>query len=142
MKNENLFDQIYKYGRPVSHHPSMTLADRAKIFSPFAALRGHGSAVEAMQQFRCDKIQLTESELEPIHTCLQTLKKQDLVEVTYFVDDPGPDGSGGIAEGEYRTVSGAVLNLFPSEQKLRLHAENAVGWLEIRFDDIYTIKLI
>lgn len=27
------------------HHPPMPIADRAKIFSPFAALRGHREAI-------------------------------------------------------------------------------------------------
>ena len=119
----------------------MALQDRAKIFSPFAALRGHGDAVEDMQHIRCDKIHLSESELLPINECLSQLQKQDIVQITYFFYDPGPDGSGSTAEGEYFTVSGAILQLDPAYKKLRIQADNHVGWIEISFEDILKIQI-
>lgn len=141
MTQRSLFDEIYKYGRPEGTHPHMSLSERAKIFSPFAALRGHSDAVEAMQQIRSNKMQLTKSELAPIHQCLKKIQKGDTITATYFVYDPGPDGSGSIAEGEYRTVTGEVLKIEPVLQKLRISFSNAVGWLEIRFEDISGIEI-
>ncbi|MDO4166384.1 MAG: hypothetical protein Q4D32_03155 [Eubacteriales bacterium] len=36
--------------RDVAKHPPMSRADRAKIFSPFAALKGYEEAIEAKQK--------------------------------------------------------------------------------------------
>lgn len=40
----NYEDLIYQK-RPASSHPRMDRKDRAKIFAPFAALRGYGAAI-------------------------------------------------------------------------------------------------
>ena len=41
------YDDIINLPHPTSaRHPRMPIADRAAIFSPFAALGGHGAAIE------------------------------------------------------------------------------------------------
>ncbi|MDO4554340.1 MAG: hypothetical protein Q4B70_04245 [Lachnospiraceae bacterium] len=130
------YDDIKGLSRPVSNHPHMARQDRAKIFSPFAALRGHNDAVKSMEKLRCNKRILTETELEPIQKTLGDLKKKEWVQITWFHYNPGPDGSGGEAEGEYLTARGQVLKIEPAFQRLRLSFDNAVGWVEIAFEDI------
>lgn len=50
MKGSHKYDDIIDMDYPLKQHdvvkhPPMSKADRAKIFSPFAALRGHGEAL-------------------------------------------------------------------------------------------------
>ncbi|MDD2959594.1 MAG: hypothetical protein PHR92_13920 [Lachnospiraceae bacterium] len=134
------YDDILGFSRPVSSHPHMPRPERAKIFSPFAALRGHGDAVLAMQKNRCSKIALEDIALEQINTALCALRKHDKIEVTYFNYDPGPDGTGGIAEGRYLTAQGEILMLDTVYRKLRISSDqSAVGWVDIKFEDIFSL---
>lgn len=46
-KDPHRYDDIIGMERPISKkHPPMKLSDRAAQFAPFAALTGHGEAVE------------------------------------------------------------------------------------------------
>ena len=50
MKDCHKYDDIIDMDYPLKQHdivkhPPMSMADRAKIFSPFAALKGHGEAI-------------------------------------------------------------------------------------------------
>lgn len=45
LKISNKYDDIIHLPRPESKHPHMSNSDRAKIFSPFAALKGHIEAI-------------------------------------------------------------------------------------------------
>ena len=40
------YDDIIDLSRPKSMRPKMDIADRAKIFMPFAALKGYDEAIE------------------------------------------------------------------------------------------------
>lgn len=44
------YDDIIHLQRPASAYPSMPVADRAKIFMPFAALKGYEEAIEEAQE--------------------------------------------------------------------------------------------
>lgn len=149
--NLEKYKHILDLPHPVSRtHPQMSAAGRAAQFAPFAALTGFDQVIIAMQQQRCDRILLTEAELEPIHAVLTELKKGDMVSVSWFFPDPGPNGSGGIAEGRYREICGTVLRIDPVSQLLRVRAnKNPVSRLEkdedrvdILFDDILYIRVV
>lgn len=40
------YDDIIKMNRPESNRPKMDISDRAKIFMPFAALKGYEEAID------------------------------------------------------------------------------------------------
>ena len=40
------YDDIIGWERPVSNRPRMDVSDRAKIFMPFAALKGYDEAID------------------------------------------------------------------------------------------------
>jgi len=40
------YDDIINLERPQSRHPKLTMTERAGQFAPFAALTGHGEAIE------------------------------------------------------------------------------------------------
>ena len=51
-KDEHRYDDIINLPHPVSKkHPPMSLHDRAAQFAPFAALTGHGDAIEESAQY-------------------------------------------------------------------------------------------
>ena len=55
------YDDIIDLPHPTSaRHPRMPMADRAAQFSPFAALVGHGAAIEETVRLTDRKIELTE----------------------------------------------------------------------------------
>ena len=57
------YDDIINRPHPTSaRHPRMPIADRAAIFSPFAALVGHGAAIEETARLTDQRIELTEEE--------------------------------------------------------------------------------
>lgn len=130
LKCTDKYDDIMHLSRPASTHPKMDVADRAKIFSPFAALKGHGDAVREKERVRVNRSELSDEEQEKLNLQLNSLKKGMFVTVTYFHKDPGSDGSGGEAEGEYLTITGTIQKLDPAFQLLQIDGQ------EVPFKDI------
>ena len=55
------YDDIINLPHPTSkRHPRMPIRDRAAIFSPFAALSGHGAAIAETARLTEQKIELDE----------------------------------------------------------------------------------
>lgn len=129
------YDDIIHLSRPASRHPKMSEADRAKIFSPFAALKGYEEAVKDKEKIRVNKIELSDEEKARINQKLCRLKKGQLITVDYFHPGPGPNGSGDIAEGEYRTITGTVEKMDGDFRMMM------VDGVKVWFDDIAGIRL-
>lgn len=53
------YDDIIHLERPKSAHPAMPVSDRAKIFLPFAALRGYEEILEEKQKSVQEKFKQT-----------------------------------------------------------------------------------
>lgn len=129
------YEDIINLSRPVSKHPKMSNADRAKIFSPFAALKGYEEAVKNKEKIRVNKIELSDEEKELINQKLCLLKKGRIITVHYFHPDPGSDGSGGTAEGEYLAITGALEKIDENFRTL------VIAGQKIKLDDISGILL-
>ena len=57
------YDDIINLPHPTSQrHPRMPIHDRAAIFSPFAALSGHGAAIAETARLTEQRIELDEAE--------------------------------------------------------------------------------
>lgn len=57
------YDDIINLPHPTSaKHPRMPMIDRAAQFSPFAALAGHGAAIQETARITEQKAELTEDE--------------------------------------------------------------------------------
>ena len=130
----NRYDNIINLPRPESKHPHMSNADRAKIFSPFAALKGHTETIRKKEILRVNKIDLSDEAAATLNEKLTLLEKGQMVTITYFFSDPGPDGTGGTAEGIYITLSGIIKHLDSISRILEI--ENH----KINFDDIADIR--
>lgn len=90
-------------------HPHMSLQDRAAQFAPFAALTGHGAAIQETQRLTDRQIQLEEDALEALDEKLELIREHigTEAEVTFtcFVPDEKKEG------GSYAACSGCVKKL-------------------------------
>ena len=122
-------------------HPRMTLQNRAKIFSPFAALRGYDEqlADEKQRTERVTKRSLTEEEMSDLSDKLMQVTKGMTVTVRYFVEDTAhPEVP---AVGNYVTLTGKVDAIDPVFRTLQI-AKAVVPFedlVEIRGDGIVAI---
>ena len=106
------YDDIINLPHPTSvRHPRMPMSDRAAIFSPFAALVGHGAAIEETVRLTDHKIELTEDEKAVLDERLRRLLDTGgEASFTYFLPDERKSG------GAYITASGVLKKIDPLEQ--------------------------
>lgn len=87
-----LYDDIINLPHPTSkRHPRMPIRDRAAIFSPFAALSGHGAAIAETARLTELKIELDEdakAELDRRQAVLlEHMDEQPEISVTWLQPD-------------------------------------------------------
>ena len=124
----------------------MPPAHRAKIFAPFAALRGFSEAVSQKETHYVKRRELGGEELRELNRRLEILhnltytgrmarENRVVVTVTYFVPcrDVNHDAFG--VEGQYETITGVCWNVDPDvSRRIR------VGDTVIPFEDILSIQ--
>lgn len=101
------YDDIINLPHHVStKHPQMSMMERAAQFSPFAALTGHGNAIEETARVTMERIELDEQAKEDISRNLQRMLEGNVEGViTYFIPDPRKDG------GRYATLTGYAAKI-------------------------------
>lgn len=99
-------------------------ADRAKIFLPFAALKGFEEALREQEKIVVEKKKISDEIKEKISKKIASLNKGDMVRVVYYDN------------GEYIKVQGVVSNIDITYQKLTI-----VKTL-VMFYDIYELTII
>lgn len=97
------YDDIIGLTRPESKHPKMPLSDRAKLFAPFAALRGYDDAVTSRQSVYTERILLSDDAAEELNRKLTSLRPGDRTEIVYFKKVRTYDDA---EYGIYETVTG------------------------------------
>lgn len=128
------YDDILHLPHPTSkRHPRMPIADRAAQFSPFAALTGHGAAIEETARVTDRRIELDEDAKEQLDQTLQLLleriDEQPEITVTWFSPDKKKAG------GQYHTATGKLKRIDSREGRLTLTDGNQISLedlLEIR----------
>ena len=100
----------------------MNNAQRAKIFAPYAALKGFGDFILAAQHTTRERVFLGEDAAADLNRQLQTLRRGDIIAVTYYLRD------------DYVEVCGAVRRISPEEEQL------TVGGVKIPFGDILSVR--
>ena len=113
------YDDIIDLPHPTSRrHPRMPIRDRAAIFSPFAALSGHGAALAETARVTQRRMELdedTRAELDRRQAVLLAhLDEQPEITVTWFQPDERKEG------GAYRTAAGRLKKLRELERVLVL----------------------
>ena len=104
------YDDMIDLPHPTSKkHPRMSIRDRAAIFSPFAALSGHGAAIAETARLTDPRMELdedTKAELDRRQAMLlEHIEEQPEVTVTWFQSDERKDG------GAYVTVTGRLKKI-------------------------------
>lgn len=128
------YDDILRLPHPTSErHPRMPVRDRAAIFSPFAALTGHGAAIAETARLTQRRIELDEdgkTKLDWKQQMLgQIIDQRPEVTVTWFKPDEKKDG------GSYVTASGQLKKTDGVERLLVL-----TDGTRIPLDDILDIE--
>ena len=93
--------------RPISRHPKMSVENRAKLFTPFSALRGFDIEILTKERGRLlvSRVMLGPDQQELIRHRLTDLRSGQRVTVTYFRLVKELEG---ISLGEYVTQTGKV----------------------------------
>lgn len=117
--NATAYRDMIHLSRPISRHPKMSVENRAKLFTPFSALRGFDIEILTKEQDRLlvSQVSLSADQQEAIYRTLNDLRKGDWVTVTYFV--PVKHIAGQLL-GEYTVVSDTVKKVDDVEQLLVL----------------------
>ena len=133
-----------KYGKilhasrpePPHNHPRMPMSNRAKIFSPFAALRGYDDEIasEGRDHLKGKRIVLSEEQKEILGNKIGQLRKNQPVKVKYFTD------------GYYEEHPGRVDSVDEINKELKIYTgiTNAIGKelpTIIPFEDILEVNI-
>lgn len=121
----------------ICKHPRMANADRAKIFSPFAALAGYEDAIASKQRIFVPKMELTEDakaeldqQLEQILSLLSQ-GEHPMIDVIYFEKKSTSTAK---EEGNYISFTGKVAKYIESARILQVVNR------KIKLDDIRAIR--
>ena len=131
---------------PSYRHPRMTLSNRAKIFSPFAALRGYEEeiAAEGEEHLKVTKIELSEEDKGKLSDKLLQVKKGMEVTVCFFeaddvepaiFDTPAEPARSATHLGNYRTVTGIVNHIDSVYRELKINTGIKCAWEGTACDD-------
>ncbi len=103
----------------------MPVAERAKQFMPFAAVKGLNEALAKKERELglIKKAELSEEMAEELNAKLTLLKKEDIVAAVYFW------------KGEYRSISGELMLLDDTNRIL------SIDDTKIAFDDLLDITM-
>ena len=128
------YDDILHLPHPTStKHPRMPISERAAIFSPFAALTGHGAAIAETARLTDRRIELdedTKAELDRRQAVLlERISEQPEITVTWFQPDERKEG------GAYLTLSGQLKKVDSITRTLSL-----TDGTEIPLDDVLELE--
>ncbi len=126
-----------------ARHPKMPLSRRAKIFSPFAALRGFEEAIDSKLERYVSRVELNEEEQERINRTLLELiersrdrRQRVVVTVRWYVPCADENHEAYGLYGQYRTLTGTLRKIDPILQRA-IRVDETV----IEFSDISEIRI-
>lgn len=117
-------------------HPRMTIDDRAKIFAPFAALKGYEEAIASKQKIVVTRIELSEESKEHLDLQLSKIERlvtngqHPIITIVYFQKNKESKEDG----GEYIQFTGMVAKLDRTSRILQIVEKR------LRLEDIYGIE--
>ena len=110
-KYDDIIEVQYPF-KDIEKIRTMTIEERAKIFAPFAALKGHSEAIAAKQKIVASKVELSEESAQQMDYSLMDIDNQlkngkhPIIKLIYFKQDVRLK-----AKGEYIELSGVVAKL-------------------------------
>ena len=105
--NATIYGDMVHLSRPLSRHPKMSVENRAKLFAPFATLRGFDIEILTKERDRllAARVALEADQQEQVRQTLNGLRKGQPVTVTHFAL---AKELAGIPLGKYVTRTGKV----------------------------------
>lgn len=124
--DKHRYDDIIDLPHHVSNtRPHMSLIDRAAQFSPFAALTGHGAAIQETARLTEEHRELSENSQEILNRKIQILQENlsENPEITfvYFCPDDRKEG------GAYLTVSGCAKKIDEYKRLIILNDKTVIS---------------
>lgn len=107
----NEYTRLNGMKRALSTRPRMARADRAKLFAPYAALKGYNESAHARERLFVSRPELAEDRQEQLDRRLRSLRRGDGVTVTWFEPLKTEDGR---ELGQYRVTAGEYLASHPA----------------------------
>lgn len=110
-KYDDIIEVQYPF-KDIEKIRTMTIEERAKIFAPFAALKGHSEAIAAKQKIVASKVELSEESAQQMDYSLMDIDNQlkngkhPIIKLIYFKQDVRLKD-----KGEYIELSGVVAKL-------------------------------
>ncbi len=110
-KYDDIIEVQYPF-KDIEKIRTMTIEERAKIFAPFAALKGHSEAIAARQKIVVPKVELSEESAQQMDYSLMDIDNQlkhgkhPIIKLIYFKQDVRLKD-----KGEYIELSGVVAKL-------------------------------
>ncbi len=110
-KYDDIIEVQYPF-KDIEKIRTMTIEERAKIFAPFAALKGHSEAIAARQKVVASKVELSEESAQQMDYSLMDIDNQlkhgkhPIIKLIYFKQDVRLKD-----KGEYIELSGVVAKL-------------------------------
>lgn len=106
----NAYSDILYKKRAQSTRPMMSPGDRAKIFAPFAALRGFEDSTHAKERMLTPRPAVAEDRQRQLDRRIRALRRGDTVTLTYFETVKHlPEGD----LGELCALTGTLLTIDP-----------------------------
>lgn len=129
-------------------HPPMNVGRRAKIFSPFDALKGFNEAIAAKDVPYTNQIELTEEDKEELNRKLTILHNQTYnsrmarrnhvrVIVTYYVPCNDINHDAYRTKGVYKTITGVCWKV-----DYEINQEIVIDRKKISFESILRIEIL
>ncbi len=140
-KATNQYDDIILMEYPLKSldkvkHPRMSVEDRAKIFTPFAALKGYEEAIVAKQKIVVPRIELSEESKEYLDLQMEKIEQllrkghPPIITVVFFQKGKVSNEDG----GEYIQFTGMTAKLDRTSHILQIVDKR------LRLEDIYSIE--
>ena len=121
------YEDIINCSRPKSDRIPMAVADRAKIFMPFAALKGYDEAVDDKKKLYTKRIELTEERKEELDRKIYILKeglmKDEKIEVAikYFIKDESASIEKKEEVGKYIDIIGKLAKIDEFNRRIKIN---------------------
>lgn len=136
--NATAYGDMIHLSRPISRHHKMSVENRAKLFTPFSALRGFDIEILTKEQDRLlvSRVTLGTDQQELIRHRLNDLRSGQRVTVTYFRLVKELEG---ISLGEYVTQTGKVRRVDAFYQVLVVDS-SVVAFEDIRELEVQNVE--
>lgn len=111
------YEDIIGLDRPASDRPRMPVADRAKIFQPFAALKGHDELIMEKQKLTVERIRLSEERKDELDQTMKFLQERiaegKIINATvrHFIYDEKASMEQGNELGKYVDTCGIIRKI-------------------------------